>query len=100
MEAQLHLLPAEEAEKNPVGLAHNEPAPLEKPKGVPCLLGPYHATPWGTGKGRMGQNPLVFLPLLWRHLCPLHPFLGHCLIAGEPPPSSPPPATPESTTSL
>lgn len=32
VEAELHLLTAEEAEKNPVGLARNEPEPLEKPK--------------------------------------------------------------------
>uniref|UniRef100_A0A8C9MCY4 Otoferlin n=1 Tax=Panthera tigris altaica TaxID=74533 RepID=A0A8C9MCY4_PANTA len=32
VEAELHLLTAEEAEKNPVGLARNEPDPLEKPK--------------------------------------------------------------------
>ncbi|KAM6221119.1 LOW QUALITY PROTEIN: otoferlin-like [Rhynchocyon petersi] len=31
VEAELHLLTAEEAEKNPVGLARNEPDPLEKP---------------------------------------------------------------------
>ncbi|KAF3826422.1 hypothetical protein GH733_008947 [Mirounga leonina] len=31
VEAELHLLTAEEAEKSPVGLARNEPDPLEKP---------------------------------------------------------------------
>ncbi|XP_075411921.1 otoferlin isoform X1 [Tenrec ecaudatus] len=31
VEAELHLLTAEEAEKNPVGLARGEPDPLEKP---------------------------------------------------------------------
>uniref|UniRef100_G1QPU0 Otoferlin n=1 Tax=Nomascus leucogenys TaxID=61853 RepID=G1QPU0_NOMLE len=31
VEAELHLLTAEEAEKNPVGLARNEPDPLKKP---------------------------------------------------------------------
>ncbi|KAI5090675.1 otoferlin isoform X12 [Silurus meridionalis] len=31
IEAELHLLTAEEAEKNPVGLGRNEPEPLEKP---------------------------------------------------------------------
>ncbi|KAM5292345.1 otoferlin isoform 2-T2 [Ctenodactylus gundi] len=31
VEAELHLLTAEEAEKNPVGLARSEPDPLEKP---------------------------------------------------------------------
>ncbi|MFT7797485.1 otoferlin isoform X5 [Arapaima gigas] len=31
VEAELHLLTAEEAEKNPVGLGRNEPDPLEKP---------------------------------------------------------------------
>ncbi|EPQ13110.1 Otoferlin [Myotis brandtii] len=31
VEAELHLLTAEEAEKNPVGIARNEPDPLEKP---------------------------------------------------------------------
>ncbi|XP_016085585.1 otoferlin isoform X1 [Sinocyclocheilus grahami] len=31
VEAELHLLTAEEAEKNPVGLGRNEPEPLEKP---------------------------------------------------------------------
>jgi len=32
VEAELHLLTAEEAEKSPVGLGRNEPEPLEKPK--------------------------------------------------------------------
>lgn len=32
VEAELHLLTAEEAEKSPAGLARNEPDPLEKPK--------------------------------------------------------------------
>lgn len=32
MEAELHLLTAEEAERNPVGEGRNEPEPLEKPK--------------------------------------------------------------------
>lgn len=32
VEAEIHLLTAEEAEKNPVGLGRNEPEPLEKPK--------------------------------------------------------------------
>ncbi|XP_074751419.1 otoferlin-like [Athene noctua] len=31
VEAELHLLTAEEAEKSPAGLARNEPDPLEKP---------------------------------------------------------------------
>lgn len=34
VEAELHLLTYEEAEKNPAGLARNEPEPLEKPKWV------------------------------------------------------------------
>ena len=32
VEAELHLMSAEEAEKSPVGLGRNEPDPLEKPK--------------------------------------------------------------------
>ena len=32
VEAELHLLTGEEAEKSPVGLGRNEPDPLEKPK--------------------------------------------------------------------
>lgn len=32
VEAELHLLTAEEAERNPVGEGRNEPEPLEKPK--------------------------------------------------------------------
>lgn len=32
MEAELHLLTGEEAERNPVGLGRNEPEPMEKPK--------------------------------------------------------------------
>lgn len=32
VEAELHLVTAEEAEKSPVGLGRNEPDPLEKPK--------------------------------------------------------------------
>ncbi|KAK7132949.1 hypothetical protein R3I94_014992 [Phoxinus phoxinus] len=31
VEAELHLMTAEEAEKSPVGLGRNEPEPLEKP---------------------------------------------------------------------
>lgn len=36
VEAEIHLLTKEEAEKNPAGLGRNEPDPLEKPKCV-CL---------------------------------------------------------------
>ena len=32
VEAELHLLFADEAEKHPAGLARNEPDPLDKPK--------------------------------------------------------------------
>lgn len=32
VEAEFHLVTAEEAEKNPVGKARKEPEPLEKPK--------------------------------------------------------------------
>lgn len=32
MEAEFHLVTAEEVEKNPVGRARKEPEPLEKPK--------------------------------------------------------------------
>ena len=32
MEAEIHLLTAEEAEKNTVGLGREEPEPLKKPK--------------------------------------------------------------------
>lgn len=32
VEAELHLVTVEEAEKSPVGLGRNEPDPLEKPK--------------------------------------------------------------------
>lgn len=32
VEAELHLLTGEEAEKSPVGEGRNEPEPLEKPK--------------------------------------------------------------------
>jgi hypothetical protein len=32
VEAELQLMTAEEAEKNPVGEGRNEPEPLEKPK--------------------------------------------------------------------
>jgi len=32
VEAELHLLTLEEAEKNPAGLGRNEPDPLDKPK--------------------------------------------------------------------
>ena len=32
MEAEMHLLTAEEAAKNPVGLGREEPEPLRKPK--------------------------------------------------------------------
>lgn len=32
VEAEIHLLTKEEAEKNPVGLGRNEPDALEKPK--------------------------------------------------------------------
>lgn len=32
VEAEIHLLSKEEAEKNPAGFGRNEPDPLEKPK--------------------------------------------------------------------
>lgn len=32
VEAELHLMSSEEAEKHPAGLGRNEPDPLEKPK--------------------------------------------------------------------
>ena len=32
VEAEIHLLTREEAEKNPAGMGRNEPDPLEKPK--------------------------------------------------------------------
>lgn len=32
VEAEIHLLSIEEAEKNPAGLGRNEPDPLDKPK--------------------------------------------------------------------
>ena len=32
VEAELHLMSADDAEKSPAGLGRNEPAPLEKPK--------------------------------------------------------------------
>lgn len=35
VEAEFHLVTAEEAEKNPVGKARKEPEPLPKPKSVP-----------------------------------------------------------------
>lgn len=38
MEAELHLLTGEEAERNPVGLGRNEPEPLEKPKYGGCSV--------------------------------------------------------------
>lgn len=34
VEAEIHLLTKEEAEKNPAGFGRNEPDPLEKPKSV------------------------------------------------------------------
>lgn len=38
VEAELHLLTGEEAERNPVGLGRNEPEPLEKPKYGGCSV--------------------------------------------------------------
>lgn len=38
MEAELHLLTGEEAERNPVGEGRNEPEPLEKPKYGGCSV--------------------------------------------------------------
>jgi len=32
VEAEIHLLTHEEAEKNPAGMGRNEPDPLDKPK--------------------------------------------------------------------
>ena len=32
VEAEIHLLTAEEAERSPVGMGRNEPDPLDKPK--------------------------------------------------------------------
>jgi len=37
VEAELHLLTTEEAEKHPAGLGRNEPDPLEKPKYIYLL---------------------------------------------------------------
>lgn len=37
VEAELHLLTGEEAEKSPVGEGRNEPEPLEKPKYEGCF---------------------------------------------------------------
>ncbi|XP_064864981.1 otoferlin isoform X1 [Oncorhynchus nerka] len=46
VEAELHLMSAEEAEKSPVGLGRNEPDPLEKPNrpntSLSWLLSPMH----------------------------------------------------------
>uniref|UniRef100_A0A671NAR6 Otoferlin n=1 Tax=Sinocyclocheilus anshuiensis TaxID=1608454 RepID=A0A671NAR6_9TELE len=48
VEAELHLLTAEEAEKNPVGFGRNEPEPLEKPNrpttSLSWLLSPIRVT--------------------------------------------------------
>lgn len=38
MEAELHLLTGEEAERGPVGEGRNEPEPLEKPKYEGCSV--------------------------------------------------------------
>lgn len=38
VEAELHLLTGEEAEKSPVGEGRNEPEPLEKPKYEGCSV--------------------------------------------------------------
>ena len=38
VEAEIHLLTKDEAEKNPAGLGRNEPDPLEKPKYVYMCL--------------------------------------------------------------
>ena len=38
VEAELHLLSVEEAEKHPAGLGRSEPEPLEKPKSVSLLI--------------------------------------------------------------
>ena len=38
MEAELHLLTGEEAERSPVGEGRNEPEPLEKPKYGGCSV--------------------------------------------------------------
>lgn len=38
MEAELHLLTGEEAERSPVGEGRNEPEPLEKPKYEGCSV--------------------------------------------------------------
>lgn len=38
MEAELHLLTGEEAERSPVGEGRNEPEPLEKPKYAGCSV--------------------------------------------------------------
>lgn len=58
MEAELHLLTGEEAERNPVGLGRNEPEPLEKPKygGCTVVTAPFTFT-----------NVLVFI--LWNFKC-------------------------------
>lgn len=56
MEAEIHLLTKDEAEKNPAGLGRNEPDPLDKPKWVVIFFSlPYHAVDplrisWWTSK--------------------------------------------------
>lgn len=50
VEAEFHLVTAEEAEKNPVGKARKEPEPLAKPKWVKSRD--------GDGDIRNGKDPL------------------------------------------
>ena len=61
VEAEFHLVTAEEAEKNPVGKARKEPEPLEKPKWV----GAYSLNKLGQGRSAGDGEEQVFLLLSW-----------------------------------
>jgi len=61
VEAEFHLVTAEEAEKNPVGKARKEPEPLEKPKWV----GVYSLNKLGQGHSVGDGAEQVCLLLSW-----------------------------------
>lgn len=61
VEAEFHLVTAEEAEKNPVGKARKEPEPLEKPKWV----GAYSLNMLGQGHSAGDREDHVSFLLSW-----------------------------------
>lgn len=72
MEAELHLLTGEEAEKSPAGEGRNEPEPLEKPKYGDFPLKPIFSE--GSTEGPAGYCWTLNTSLVFLHLSLLPPL--------------------------